>query len=338
MINRYAHNGSVWVDIVSPTKEEVLRISDEFDIAQSVIHELISPSFKSRVDMHKEYIYMILHFPVFKHAQGEDTRQEVDFIIGKNFLITARYESIEAMERFAKVVEVNSILDRGFAEDCTGVMFFGIIKEIYQALFYELEHIEGWLNKIEQGIFSGKEKEMVIGLSQVSRKLINFRKATDFHSEILTSLDHFGGKLFGEHFSYHAQKVLDEYRKVANGLHSNMEFVNEREAASIPRQDLLVICTGCQGESRAALTRIARGVLRRVVRRVADRAGGPRVSDRRPPGNRPSASAAYPDCAGFAETGQSRSDRPCAALRPDGAGLWFRSRPPRSATPPSAPR
>ncbi len=227
MINRYAHNGSVWVDIVSPTKEEVLRISDEFDIAQSVIHELISPSFKSRVDMHKEYIYMILHFPVFKHAQGEDTRQEVDFIIGKNFLITARYESIEAMERFAKVVEVNSILDRGFAEDCTGVMFFGIIKEIYQALFYELEHIEGWLNKIEQGIFSGKEKEMVIGLSQVSRKLINFRKATDFHSEILTSLDHFGGKLFGEHFSYHAQKVLDEYRKVANGLHSNMEFVNE---------------------------------------------------------------------------------------------------------------
>jgi len=227
MINRYTHNGSVWVDIVSPTKEEVLRISDEFDIAQSVIHELISPSFKSRVDMHKEYIYMILHFPVFKHAQGEDTRQEVDFIIGKNFLITARYESIEAMERFAKVVEVNSILDRGFAEDCTGVMFFGIIKEIYQALFYELEHIEGWLNKIEQGIFSGKEKEMVIGLSQVSRKLINFRKATDFHSEILTSLDHFGGKLFGEHFSYHAQKVLDEYRKVANGLHSNMEFVNE---------------------------------------------------------------------------------------------------------------
>ena len=47
--------------------------------------------------------------------------------------------------------------------------------------------------------------------------------------------------------------------KESGYLHEDTEFVDEKEAASIPRQDLLVISTGCQGEPRAALTRIARG-------------------------------------------------------------------------------
>lgn len=42
-------------------------------------------------------------------------------------------------------------------------------------------------------------------------------------------------------------------------LPADMEFATEREINNLPRKDLLVICTGCQGEPRAALTRIARG-------------------------------------------------------------------------------
>ena len=42
-------------------------------------------------------------------------------------------------------------------------------------------------------------------------------------------------------------------------LPEDMEFVTDKEVMNLPRQDVLLICTGCQGESRAALTRIARG-------------------------------------------------------------------------------
>lgn len=42
-------------------------------------------------------------------------------------------------------------------------------------------------------------------------------------------------------------------------LRSDVEFISEKEIMDIARKDLLVICTGCQGEPRAALTRIAKG-------------------------------------------------------------------------------
>lgn len=227
MINRYTYKETVWVDIIDPTPEDLKEAQEEFNIAATTIHELVSPSYKSRVDMHKDYIYLILHFPVFKHSHGNDTKQEVDFIIGKKFLITARYASIDAMDKFAKVAEVNSILERGQHQDTTGAIFFGIIQEIYRGLFHELEHIENRLLEVEEGIFDHREKEMVFALSDISRNLLNFKKSTDFHKEVLESLDFFGKKMFDENFSNHVHKILDEYSKVYRGVRNNMEFVTE---------------------------------------------------------------------------------------------------------------
>lgn len=42
-------------------------------------------------------------------------------------------------------------------------------------------------------------------------------------------------------------------------LRQDMEFLDEKEIMNVPKKDILVICTGGQGEPRAALSRIARG-------------------------------------------------------------------------------
>ncbi len=42
-------------------------------------------------------------------------------------------------------------------------------------------------------------------------------------------------------------------------LDHDVEFVSDREVMNLPKGDVLLLCTGCQGEPRAALSRIARG-------------------------------------------------------------------------------
>jgi len=50
-----------------------------------------------------------------------------------------------------------------------------------------------------------------------------------------------------------------EAAKESGYLSSKVEMVSDREVMNLPRKDVLIISTGCQGEPRAALTRIARG-------------------------------------------------------------------------------
>lgn len=54
------------------------------------------------------------------------------------------------------------------------------------------------------------------------------------------------------------QRMVDAAHDAGYLVKEN-EFVSDREIMNVPRQDALIMCTGCQGEPRAALPRIASG-------------------------------------------------------------------------------
>src|SRR4051812_42402009 len=113
MINTYKYSGETWVDIDHGTPEEIHEIMDTYHIHPFVAKELTSITPKPRIEFHDKYIYCILHFPAWKHTHSTDNKnQEVDFIIGKDILITARYDTIDALHELSKDLEVDQILEK----------------------------------------------------------------------------------------------------------------------------------------------------------------------------------------------------------------------------------
>lgn len=63
---------------------------------------------------------------------------------------------------------------------------------------------------------------------------------------------------------------ITDAAKAVGILPPALEFVDEADASQIPSEHILYLCTGSQGESRAALTRIARGDHRNVSLKDGD--------------------------------------------------------------------
>ena len=84
MISRYTYHGLTWVDLESPTREEILHISEEFLLPQLVGEEMFSSTLQSKVDLYDKFIYLILHFPVIDKNSNQRNEQEIDFIISKD--------------------------------------------------------------------------------------------------------------------------------------------------------------------------------------------------------------------------------------------------------------
>jgi magnesium transporter len=61
VIKKYKYKNIVWVDLISPTPEEVREIMEKYRISPNVAEELLVPSLKPKVDLHRDYIYLILH-------------------------------------------------------------------------------------------------------------------------------------------------------------------------------------------------------------------------------------------------------------------------------------
>lgn len=229
MITRRTLHNILWVDIESPTAKEIRDVMDEFHLHPLVAEQLLTPTAKPRVDRYGNLIYLILHFPALKHTHSVEKNMEVDFIIGRNFLLTARYESIESLHALAKILDVENILAKNqqATELHAGHLFYVMIQKLYRAVVDELEYLGDQLDSVEERIFQGNEKEMVVELSKVSRSLLDFKQALASHRDMLESFKESSPALFDKEFNPYAKSILDEYFRAANALRHNANILTE---------------------------------------------------------------------------------------------------------------
>lgn len=225
MITRYAQRHLTWIDLVNPSAPEVRAIMSEFDIDPVIAEELTSPSPKSKAEKRGHQLFLVLHFPTLRtlHSRPE---HEIDFVIGKDFLITTRYANIDPLHSFAKAFEVDSVLGRNHSEH-GGHLFVGMVKDLYRSLLLESDRLHERLDEIEERIFAGREKEMVAQISMAGRIIHDFRRTLEPHKLMLESLEPFGERLFGVGFAYHMRAILGEHARVQHTLEHLREWLDE---------------------------------------------------------------------------------------------------------------
>lgn len=229
MISKYKHKNITWVDIEKPTRNEIIEIVEAYKIPKIAGEELLTETLKSKVDYYdkEDVIYLVLHFPFFDKKERIVVEKEIDFLLGKNFLITTHYQEIDPFNTFSKIFQNDSILDGNKIGENPGFLFFYILKNLYKNLDNELDSIAVNLEKIEHDIFDGKEKDAVNSISYVNRKIIRFRKAISFHGEIIQSIERVGTDMFGSSFSFNMSMIISEYNKVNSTISWYKELLND---------------------------------------------------------------------------------------------------------------
>jgi len=227
MISKYTYKNLTWVDLESPTQEELSHIIEQYSLPILIGEEMRNESVQSKVDLYPNFIYLALHFPQISHKSKRGVEKEIDFVIGNDFIITTHYEYIDSLHEFSKTFEVNTILDKGIDADHAGLLFFHLIKTLYLHSRSQLHSINLLLKDIENKIFEGKEGEMVIAISNINRTLLDFKQALRFHKEVLNSFEISSKKFFGEKFGFYVSGIINEYNKTRAILDSHKEILTD---------------------------------------------------------------------------------------------------------------
>jgi magnesium transporter len=251
MITRHERGALTWIDLESPTREELQGVIAEFSIDPRIEEEMISPTPYPITIAFPEYLYLILHFPTAA-PDGGARNQEVDFIVGKNFLITARYEVIEPIHNLHKVFEAEELLGLSKKAKVEQELLERVLGRMYAAISGEVEMVGRSLEHIERDIFSGRERETVRTVSETGRILLRFQTILARHEEPLKEfLDRlaspaFLGKGFAENAAHieaqraHAAALVTSFRAVARELHTtNDSLLNATQNEVIKRLTIM---------------------------------------------------------------------------------------------------
>lgn len=217
-----------WIDLESPTREELHSVMSEFEVDSRIEEEIVSPTPYPLVATFPNYVYMILHFPTADPTCGT-RNQEVDIIMGKQFLITVRYELVDCIHSLHKAFEAEDLLGEGGEQD-PGRLLERVMRHLYSSMRTEIEQVAIALDHIERDIFSGKERATVRAISDVGRVLLRFDTALARHEEPLSAfleelqLPAFFGKKLTTSAAHieaerdHVAALVASYRAVAREL------------------------------------------------------------------------------------------------------------------------
>jgi magnesium transporter len=230
MISTYKHKNVTWIDLENPTQDEVRKIAEKYNLDPLIANDLLTPSSRPIVEDQDDYTYLIFHFPIASDVKdyGKITEiQEIDFILGKDFIITNRYMVVDSLLEFSKTFTVNSMLDKSHMADHAGFVFFYMVKGLYKELENRLENLNDLLRDAEDKIFKGQEKEMVVQLSRFNRLLLNFKKSIALHDEILKDLKNSATRLYGEDYNKYVRHIYGDYLKLDSTITGYKDYLDE---------------------------------------------------------------------------------------------------------------
>jgi len=236
MIYTHSYRGIVWLDIESPNDDEVSNLIKRYELHPLVGEELKRFTSMAKIEFFDNCILVVLTLPVRRRTKSgkyEIVDTEIDFVIGKNFLITARTSMIEQLEYFGKIFDANSILNKDEKIEHAGYLFYYMVKRIYAGMVEDLKNIEDSLQAAETEIYKGHERKMVEVLSNLSHELIDIKQTARMHRDVWEKLVGYDEKIFfGKDFSSYAHDIRDEFNIIHEHILNAHELLIDLRATN----------------------------------------------------------------------------------------------------------
>jgi magnesium transporter len=207
---------TLWVDVVKPAEEDVRVLSDVFKFHPLSVEDARSALQFPKVEPYPGYLYLVLHGIDLKKGQTQLATRDVDFFVGRNFLVTVHDGDSSSIARLRAVCDRH---ERVLLEGPVGVLH-RIVDSMVDNYRPAIEELEDRIGKIEEQAFAG-EQQMVRKVLKLKRDLSNLRRV------LLPQRDAIGRlarREFGEISDEMAYRFRDVYDHVARYAEETILF------------------------------------------------------------------------------------------------------------------
>ncbi len=211
------HEGIKWTYVKSPTKDEIDYVRQSFDVHPLVLKELKHSTLHPKINIHEDYIYLVLRFPEIEN--GEIISTEVDFIITKNELVTFQYETLEVLDEIYNRVRKNS---NEYFSKGIGHLTYLILQDLSDKITPLIDKISRDIDGIESRIFLGENQKLLQNIALVRRDSNDFLSIINPDVDVLEGATEKMTEMFGEDVTPYFNHLKSTYIRLARvaGTHT----------------------------------------------------------------------------------------------------------------------
>ncbi len=181
--------GLRWVNIERPGPLERGWLEEHFDFHALDLEDVLSRNQRPKIDVYDDYLFIVLHFPIFDPAAGRLGTGELDLFVGPGYLVTIPNQPLQPVEYLFERCRAKEELREQIFSRGSGYLLYRLVDDSFDYCFPMLRKIGNKLDALEDDIFEGRSEEVVRDISNVKQEIINFRKVIRPQRPVLHDLE-----------------------------------------------------------------------------------------------------------------------------------------------------
>jgi len=242
-----------WVNIERPTERETEYLAQHYPFHPLDLDDCLSRIQRPKIDEYKDYLFLVLHFPVFNIEARVTTPSQVSVFISENYLITLHGGELKPLVKLFKECQIDEESRQENFSQGSSYLLYRIIDRLVDYCLPILNKIGDNIERTEDNIFASSGMPRAIeDISILRRDVISFRRIIWPMRAVIGSLEPKIRRFtkmdmavyFGD-MTDHVDKIwdgLDEYKEVIEGLNATHDSLAANRTNEVMRM-LAIIAT-----------------------------------------------------------------------------------------------
>ena len=204
-------------------------LEEHFEFHPLDYEDVSSRNQRPKIDEYHDYLFIVLHFPVFDKTVGRLNAAELDIFIGPDYMITLPNSPLPPVEYLFERCRASAETRAAMLSKGSGYLLYKIVDDSFDYCFPMLRKIGNKLERLEQDIFEGSAEEVVRDLSNAKQEIINFRKVIRPQRAVLRDLERTKQRYLAEELEIYFDDIVDASERIWDMLENYKEVVEALE-------------------------------------------------------------------------------------------------------------
>jgi magnesium transporter len=195
----------VWVDLANATPEESRILTDVFHFHELAVDDALSALQYPKLETYESFLYLVLHGIDFKAGRQGFTTHDLDFFLGRTFLVTVHDGNRRSIAHVRDLCDRNGhLLARGPV-----AILHQIVDSLVDHYNPEIDALEDRLDRVETEVFSNPKPVVVRKILALKRDIAALRRVTLPQRDALGRLARREFEMIPQEYAYGFRDVYD---------------------------------------------------------------------------------------------------------------------------------
>ena len=216
-----------WVNITDPTIHDVAWLRRNYSFFHPLnLEDVISHIERPKVDDEGDYLFVVMHFPMWDAVTRLSRASEVDFFVGRNFIVTIHDGVLKPLNQLFTASDTRLEERQSLLGKSAGHAFYVIVDKLVDYVFPILYKVESNIRSLEERIFDEESgAEIIRDIAIVRRDAIALRRIIRQQIPILEALERTKTPVIHEELEEFFGDLLDHIQRARDIIDEDAEII-----------------------------------------------------------------------------------------------------------------